>query len=45
MQKWAQEGDIEIFYFSTFDESWKVGTEGDVSTYWGLLEKDDQLKF
>ena len=24
-QKWSQEDDIEIFYFSSFDESWKVG--------------------
>ena len=24
-QKWSQEDDIEMFYFSSFDESWKVG--------------------
>ena len=45
MQKWAQEDDIEIFYFSSFDESWKVGAEGDVGAYWGLWDKDEQLKF
>ena len=45
MQKWAVEEDIEIFYFSSFDESWKVGAEGDVGAYWGLWDKDEQLKF
>lgn len=45
MQKWAEEDDIEIFYFSSFDESWKVGAEGDVGAYWGLWDKDEKLKF
>ncbi len=44
-QKWAQEDDIEIFYFSSFDESWKVGAEGDVGAYWGLWDKEEKLKF
>lgn len=44
-QKWSQEEDIEIFYFSSFDESWKVGSEGDVGAYWGLWDKDEKLKF
>ena len=44
-QKWSQEEDIEIFYFSSFDESWKVGDEGDVGAYWGLWDKEEQLKF
>lgn len=44
-QKWSQEEDIEIFYFSSFDESWKVGSEGDVGAYWGLWDKYGQLKF
>ena len=44
-QKWSQEDDIEIFYFSSFDESWKVGPEGDVGAYWGLWDKDEKLKF
>ena len=44
-QKWSQEDDIEIFYFSSFDESWKVGGEGDVGAYWGLWDKHEQLKF
>ena len=45
MQKWAVEDDVEIFYFSSFDESWKVGAEGDVGAYWGLWDKDEKLKF
>ena len=44
-QKWSQEADIEIFFFSSFDESWKVGAEGDVGAYWGLWDKDENLKF
>lgn len=44
-QKWSEEDDIEIFYFSSFDESWKVGGEGDVGAYWGLWDKDEKLKF
>lgn len=42
---WAQEEDVEIFYFSSFDESWKVGDEGDVGAYWGLWDKDGNLKY
>ncbi|MEO1654423.1 MAG: glycosyl hydrolase family 17 protein [Bacteroidota bacterium] len=44
-QKWSKEEDIEIFYFSSFDESWKVGAEGDVGAYWGIWDKDEKLKF
>jgi len=44
-QKWAREDDIEVFYFSSFDESWKVGAEGDVGAYWGIWDKDEKLKF
>jgi len=44
-QQWSREENIEIFYFSSFDESWKVGAEGDVGAYWGIWDKDEQLKF
>ena len=44
-QVWSAADDIEMFYFSSFDESWKVGTEGDVGAYWGLWDKDEKLKF
>jgi glucan 1,3-beta-glucosidase len=42
---WAQREGLELFYFSAFDEAWKVGTEGDVGAYWGLWDKDGQPKF
>ncbi|MHB0756174.1 glycoside hydrolase family 17 protein [Polaribacter sp. M15] len=42
---WANKEDIEIFYFSSFDESWKVGAEGVVGAYWGLWDKHENLKF
>ena len=45
VQKWSKEADVEMFYFSSFDESWKVGTEGDVGAYWGLWDKNEKLKF
>ena len=45
IQKWAKEEDIDVFYFTSFDESWKVGAEGDVGAYWGLWDKDGNLKY
>lgn len=45
IQQWARQDNIEVFYFSSFDESWKVGAEGDVGAYWGLWDKHEQLKF
>ncbi|CAL2093808.1 glycosyl hydrolase family 17 protein [Tenacibaculum sp. 190524A05c] len=44
-QKWSIEDNIPMFYFSSFDESWKVGAEGDVGAYWGIWDKDEELKF
>ena len=44
-QQWSLVDDIDIFYFSSFDESWKVGDEGDVGAYWGLWDKNEKLKF
>ena len=41
----SKEEGIDIFYFSSFDESWKVDSEGDVGSYWGIWDKDEQLKF
>ncbi|MCB0263745.1 MAG: glycosyl hydrolase [Calditrichaeota bacterium] len=42
---WADEADVEIFYFSSFDELWKVGAEGDVGAYWGLWDINGNLKY
>lgn len=44
-QKWSLDEDLEMFYFSSFDESWKVGPEGAVGAYWGLWDKNEKLKF
>ena len=42
---WAEEDDVEVFYFSSFDETWKIGEEGEVGAYWGLWDKDGNLKY
>lgn len=44
-QKWSKEDNIEMFYFSSFDESWKVGAEGDVGAFWGIWDKHEKLKY
>jgi exo-beta-1,3-glucanase (GH17 family) len=43
--QWADQEGIEIFYFSSFDEAWKTGDEGDVGAYWGLWDKDGNFKY
>ncbi|MCU0442078.1 MAG: MFS transporter [Bacteroidia bacterium] len=43
--EWARKGNIELFHFSSFDESWKVVQEGKVGTSWGLWDKNEQFKF
>ena len=42
---WAEKENIDLFYFSSFDESWKVHHEGDVGARWGLWNKDEKLKY
>lgn len=42
---WCHDEDIEIFYFSSFDESWKMSDEGEVGAYWGVWDKNGELKF
>ena len=44
-QLWASDENVEVFYFSSFDESWKVGAEGEVGAYWGIWDKSEKLKF
>ena len=44
-QVWAEQANVSLFYFSSFDESWKTGDEGDVGAYWGLWDKNENLKF
>lgn len=43
--EWAANEGIDIFYFSSFDEAWKVADEGDVGAYWGLWDKDGNPKY
>ena len=43
--QWAEEEGVEIFYFSSFDETWKVDAEGDVGAYWGIWDKDGNCKY
>ena len=44
-QVWATKANIDMFYFSSFDESWKIGDEGDVGAFWGLWDKYENFKF
>jgi exo-beta-1,3-glucanase (GH17 family) len=44
-QLWSTADGIEMFYFSAFDELWKVDVEGDVGAYWGIWDKDGNLKY
>jgi GPH family glycoside/pentoside/hexuronide:cation symporter len=44
VQEWAKSKNIELFYFSSFDESWKVKEEGAVGARWGIWDKDEKLK-
>jgi len=44
-QKWALGEDIDMFYFSSFDEVWKINHEGEYGAYWGLWDKEGNYKF
>jgi exo-beta-1,3-glucanase (GH17 family) len=43
--EWVQKENIEIFYFSSFDEVWKINHEGEYGAYWGLWNKEGKFKF
>lgn len=45
VSKWHRESGVELFYFSSFDESWKVHHEGDVGAGWGIWDQNEQLKY
>ena len=45
VQEWCENNNIELFYFSSFDESWKVKHEGEVGAGWGIWDKNEKLKF
>jgi GPH family glycoside/pentoside/hexuronide:cation symporter len=44
-ERWRKSKGIEMYYFSSFDESWKIRHEGDVGQNWGLWDKNGQIKF
>lgn len=43
--KWSEANKTELFYFSSFDESWKIRHEGDVGQSWGIWDKEGKLKY
>ncbi|MEQ9168303.1 MAG: MFS transporter [Fulvivirga sp.] len=45
VNKWSQKHNIDLFYFSSFDEPWKIHHEGDVGQRWGIWDKNDKLKY
>jgi GPH family glycoside/pentoside/hexuronide:cation symporter len=45
IQDWAKTQNVELFYFSSFDESWKVKQEGEVGARWGIWDKSENLKY
>lgn len=44
-QKWSNNENIDLFYFSSFDESWKITDEGEVGAYWGLWDMNENPKY
>ncbi len=44
-QEWAETEGVDMFHFSSFDESWKVRIEGEVGARWGIWDKDENLKY
>ena len=44
-QEWAKNNNIEMFHFSSFDESWKVMQEGKLGSSWGLWDQNEKFKF
>ncbi|MDX5319825.1 MAG: MFS transporter, partial [Bacteroidota bacterium] len=44
-QNWAKSKGVNLFYFSSFDESWKIKEEGTIGGKWGLWDKHEKLKY
>lgn len=44
-QKLCQENNIKLFYFSSFDESWKIDAEGKAGISWGLWDSTEKMKY
>lgn len=45
VNEWANKEAVQMYYFSSFDESWKVHHEGDVGARWGIWDKNGNLKY
>jgi GPH family glycoside/pentoside/hexuronide:cation symporter len=45
VNNWAKDEAVDLFYFSSFDESWKVHQEGNVGARWGIWDKNEKLKY
>jgi hypothetical protein len=41
---WAKANNIDYFYFEAFDESWKATDDHPQEAYWGIWDKDGNLK-
>ena len=44
-QLWAEKESIDLFYFASFDESWKIHFEGWAGTSWGLWDNYEKFKY
>ncbi len=44
-QSWAKKQQIPMFYFSSFDEVWKMNHEGEYGAYWGIWDKNGLYKY
>lgn len=44
-QEWANSKNVEMFNFSSFDETWKVSVEGEVGARWGIWDKNEKPKY
>jgi GPH family glycoside/pentoside/hexuronide:cation symporter len=44
-QEWATKEGVEMFHFSSFDESWKVRIEGELGARWGIWDKNEEIKY
>ena len=42
---WSVLEKVPMFYFSSFDESWKIHHEGDVGSRWGIWDKNENRKY
>jgi GPH family glycoside/pentoside/hexuronide:cation symporter len=45
IHSWQEKHQAELFYFSSFDENWKMHHEGDVGANWGIWDKNEHLKY